>query len=256
MRERDLLALLLHGHARHGLAEAEPAARVCLLAHRVVAFGAEAHRQHVVGKPRRLAPDRRERDVHADLRFVAQHFHPREAVGIRPQRVVDAREVGVELAAPFLQEVRQQEAHLEEREREFLREEQFVPVVGRRRGIRVLRDELVRHVQVHAARLADRAHQHDEQIQAARDLPAPEMAGGRRAPAVRGERRAGVGDGFGRFDHLRRGHARFGRRVLGRELGVFGQQRVFERLERARQIRPARSRYASQFTQRRTKSRL
>ena len=122
--------------ALHRLAEAEPAARVRLLAHRVVPLGAEAHRQDVVGEPRGLAPHRRQRDVQADLRLVLQHFHPREAVGIRPERVVDAREVDVELAAPFLEEVRQQKAHLEERERELLREEQLVPVVRAAAGIR------------------------------------------------------------------------------------------------------------------------
>ena len=112
-------------------------------------------------------------------------------------------------AAAFLQEVRQQEAHLEERERKLLREEQLVPVVGRRRWIRMLRNELVRGVQIHAAGFADRAHEHDEQIQAARDLPAPEVSRRGGAPAVRGERRAGGRDRFGGFDDLRRRHAGF-----------------------------------------------
>ena len=83
----------------------------------VVALGAVAHRQHVVGEPRGLAPDRREAGVALDLRLVGQHLDPGQAVGIGPHRVVDAREVHRELAAALLEEVRQQEAHLEERER-------------------------------------------------------------------------------------------------------------------------------------------
>ena len=183
----DLLAALLARDAQHRLAEPEPLRGVRLLAHRVVALGAETHRQDVVGEPRRLAPGRRQRDVQADLVLVGQHLHPREAVRIRPHRVVDAREVHVELAAVLLEEVRQQEAHLEERERKLPREEQLVPVVGRRRRGRMLRDELVREVQLDAALRADRAGQDDEQVEAAGDLPAPEVAGGRGAPAVRAE---------------------------------------------------------------------
>ena len=63
----DGLAALFARDAQHRLAEAEPLRRVRLLAHRVVALGAEAHRQDVVGEPRRLAPRRRQRDVQADL---------------------------------------------------------------------------------------------------------------------------------------------------------------------------------------------
>ena len=144
----ERLAALLARDAQHRLAEAEPLRGVRFLAHRVVALGAEAHRQDVVGEPRGFAPRRRQRDVQADRVAVGQHLHPREAVGIGPHRVVDAREVDVELAALLLEEMRQQEAHLEEGERVLAREEQLVPVVGRRRRIRMLRDELVRQMQV------------------------------------------------------------------------------------------------------------
>ena len=43
---------------------------------------------------------------------VGQHFDPGEAVRIGPHRVVNAREINIELAAPFLQKVRQQKRHL------------------------------------------------------------------------------------------------------------------------------------------------
>jgi len=55
--------------------------------------------------------------VTLDLGFVRQHLDPRHAVGIGPHGVVDAREVHGELAAAFLEEVRQEKAHLEEGQR-------------------------------------------------------------------------------------------------------------------------------------------
>ena len=177
--------------------------------------------------------------------------------GIRPERVVDAREVRVEPAAAFLQEVRQQKAHLEERERKLLREQQFVPVVRRRRRIRMLRDELVRGVQVHAAGLADRAHEHDEQIQAARDLPAPQVSGRRGAPAVRGERGACGRDGFAASIICAARDAGFRFGVFRRELRVLLLAAPL-RTPRTSAADPGcvASSYASQFTQRRTNSRL
>ena len=98
-RPLDLLARRSQHLAQHRLAEADPPRRVRLLAHEVVALGAVAHRQHVVGEPGRLAPGRRERGVALDLRLVGQHLDPRQPVGVRPHRVVDAREVHRELAA-------------------------------------------------------------------------------------------------------------------------------------------------------------
>ncbi len=214
-------APLFECHSPHGLPEAKPASRMSLLAHRVVPLGAQSHRQHVVGEPGGLAPHRRERHVEAHLRFVFQHLHPREAVGVGPQRVVDAREVHVELAAAFFEEMRQQETHLEERERELLREQQLVPVLGSRRRIRVLRHEFVRDVQIHSALLAHRAHQDHEEVERAGNLPSPQVTGGRGAPTVSGKRRAGIGNRFSRFQNLVRRDARLAFSVLRRELRVF-----------------------------------
>ena len=101
----------------------------------------------------------------------------------------------------------------------------------------MLRDELVRDVQVHAAGLADAARQHDEQIEAARDLPAPQVSRRRRAPAVRRERGARGRDRFGGLDDLRRRDAGFRFGVLRRELRVLILQRLFEGLERPRRVR-------------------
>ena len=78
----------------------------------VVALGADAHGQDVVREPGRLATRRGEGDVAADQLLVREHLQPREAVRVRPHRVVDAREVGVEPAPPLLQEVGQQDRQL------------------------------------------------------------------------------------------------------------------------------------------------
>ena len=208
------------------------------LAHRVVALGAEPHRQDVVREPRRLAPRRRQRDVQADLVAIGEHLHPGEAVGVRPQRVVDAREVHVQLAAVLSEQMRQQEAHLEERERVLAREEQLVPVIGRRRLGRMPRHELVRQVQTHAALGADRRGEHDEEIQATRDLPAPEVAGSRGSPAVGAERPTRAADRPRGVHDLRGPDAGLSSGERRRERRVQLLQRDDEVVEGEGQVRP------------------
>src|SRR5207245_8508546 len=66
-REVERLAALLERHPEHRLTEADPACRVSLLRHEIVTLGGVAHRQHVVGEPRRLAPHRRQTHVALDL---------------------------------------------------------------------------------------------------------------------------------------------------------------------------------------------
>ena len=51
----------------------------------------------------------------------------------------------------------------------------------------MLGDELVREVKVHAPFCPDRSGENDEQVETAGDLPAPQIARGRGAPAVRRE---------------------------------------------------------------------
>ena len=63
----------------------------------VVTFRAMAHRQDVVGKVGSFVPGGCQRDVATDQIRVSQHFDPREAVGVGPYRVVDAREINIEL---------------------------------------------------------------------------------------------------------------------------------------------------------------
>src|SRR3954462_3749989 len=67
VRGVDGVAALLARDAQNRLAKAEPLRGMRFLAHGVVALGAEAHRQDVVGEPRGFAPGRRQRDVQADL---------------------------------------------------------------------------------------------------------------------------------------------------------------------------------------------
>ena len=133
---------------------------------------AQAHRQHVVGEVGRLAPGRGQRHVQADLRLVRDRLDPREAVGVGPDRVVDAGEVDVEPPAAVLQEVRQQERHLVHRERVLLRPGELVPLVRVRRRVDRLRDELVPGVRERPAGDADRADERVQQEERARDLPA------------------------------------------------------------------------------------
>src|SRR5262249_45343061 len=95
----DGVAALFARDADYRLTEADPLRRVRLLAHRVVALGAEPHRQDVISEPRRLAPGGGERDMQPDAIAVGEHLDPREAVRVGPYRVVDAREVDVEPAA-------------------------------------------------------------------------------------------------------------------------------------------------------------
>ena len=215
------------------------------LAHHVVPLGAETHRKDVVGEPRRFAPDWRQRDVQPDLFRIGQHFDPREAVWIRPHRVVDAGEVHVEAAAVFFEEMRQQKAHLEECERVLGREQQLVPVARRRRdGVR-LGDELVGEVQVHSAFRRHGSGEDDEEVEAARDLPAPQIARRSRPPVVRAEPSARATDGPGGGDDRAGVDARFLSGERRRELGVQLLQRADEVVERHVEIAAIRTKIAA-----------
>ena len=102
-----------------------------LLAHQVVALAGVAHGQYVVGKPGRFVPGGRKRNVALDLALVAQRLHPYKAVGIRPQRVVDAREVDVDGASLLLEHVREQKAHFVVGNRPLIGELELVPCRAR-----------------------------------------------------------------------------------------------------------------------------
>ena len=170
--------------------------------------------------------------MQADLAVVLQHLNPREAIRIRPDRVVDAREIDVELSPSFFQEMRQQVAELMERQRKLQRKQELVPVFGRRRRIRVLRNELVRDMQVHASDRSDTPRQHDKQIQTAGDLPAPEIARRGRSPTVRRKAIAGSRNRVGSFQDVIRAHAGFGGGEFRCELRVLILQRRNEAFER------------------------
>ena len=120
--------------AQHRLAEAHPAAGLRLLALDVVAL---ARRGPWAARSRRRPRSRSRSGVSAACRPTSdsslQHLHPGQPVGVRPDRVVDAGEVDVQLAAALLQEVREEERHLVVAERPLLREEQLVPLLLARR---------------------------------------------------------------------------------------------------------------------------
>ncbi len=200
-----------------------------------MALGAVADRQHVIGEEGGLAPGRRQRDVQADPLLVGQHLDPREAVGVRPDRVVDAREVHVERAALLLEEVRQQEGELVHGERVLDRPCELVPRLRMRRGVERPGDELVPGVGVRAALGRDGAEQRVEQEERARHLPAAEVSRRRRAPRVGREPRACGGDhvrdlaqGFRRDPRLALGQLE---RVSGVELPERGLEALEARLD-------------------------
>ena len=77
------------------------------------------------------------------------------------------------------------------------------------------------------------------QEQGPRHLPAAQVARGRRPPRMTGKAGSGAGDDLGHFGDDGGVDARFGGRVLERELAVQPGQLTLERLERDRQAGPA-----------------
>src|SRR6266700_4539088 len=67
------------------------------------------------------------------LLLVSQHLNPGSAVGVRPHGIVDASEIGGELATSLAQEIRQQYAHFIVSQGILGREEQFIPHLRRSR---------------------------------------------------------------------------------------------------------------------------
>ena len=212
------------------LAERNPPARLRLIRHDVVTLRANTHRQHVVREPRRLVPRRRQRHMALDHGLVLERLHPREPIGVRPDRVVDPAEIGVELAATFLEEVRKQDRHLVVAEGELLGPFQVVPAVQLGRTDRSLGRELVPAVAARTANGRDRAGHHGDEEQAACDLPAAHVAGASGTPVVRRELGRVVTDDRRNLADLVRGDAGdlFGR--LGRVLGVVLLHRNLERV--------------------------
>ena len=202
------------------MAESDPLRGVRFVAHQIVPFRPESHRQHIIGEPCGLAPRWRQRGVAADQTFIRQNFHPRCAIGVRPNGIVDARKVGIELPAPLFQEMRQEKTHFEKGEWVFLGHQQLVPHFLRRRLERRIRDELVIPIRRRPAWRRDRADEHVQKLQAARDLPPAQVARRRAAPDVRRKRRTRAPNLACDLDNRLRRNARFLFRERGRELRV------------------------------------
>ncbi len=237
-RVGDLLPLPFCQRAQHRLAEAEPLPRLRLVRVRVVPLGRVAHGQDVVGEVGGLAPRRRQRHVQPDLRLVLQHLDPGEAVGVGPHRVVDAREVDLEPAAPLLHQMRQQERQLVHRERVLDGPVEVVPLRRVARQLDRLGDELGPGVEVGAAGRAHRAEERVDQEQRARHLPAALVAGRGAAPGMGRERGAGARDHLGDLAQRRGIDARLLGGALEGEVGVERRELALERLEGLRQLRP------------------
>ncbi len=179
------LALLLGVCLHHRLTEADPTSEVRLVRRDVVSFACNAHRQHVVGEPCGFTPDRREGHVTPDEILVGEGLQPREAVGVRPDRVVHAREVRVQFAATVLQEMRQQNRQFVVRERILLGPREFVPVAVRMRVLGWHGDELVPAVGAGSTLGSHRTRQHVEEEQRSCRLPTTFVARCRCTPVVR-----------------------------------------------------------------------
>ena len=231
------LAPPFQGHPEHRLAKADPARRMGLLAHEVVALGGQAHGQHVVREPGGLAPRGREAGMALHLGLVAQHLDPAHAVGVGPHRVVDPGEVHGQLAPSFLDQVRQQETHLEEGQGVFRGIHELVPHLGRRRHHGRGGHELVPGVGRGAAGSPHRACQHHQELQRPGHLPASQVAGRGVAPHVGGQGGAGPGRLMGHLDDHGRVHPGLGRGELRRVLSVEGLQDLLEPLEGLRLVR-------------------
>ncbi len=123
-----------------------------------------------------------------DELLVGERLDPGEAVRVGPDRVVDPAEVDVDLPAAVLEQVRQQDRHL-------VGATAGTPAATAcsfhcscaARHVRPVRDELVPAVRAGAPERADAAGEHVEEEQGAGDLPATEVAGGRRAPHMCGQ---------------------------------------------------------------------
>src|SRR5947207_1195374 len=125
----------------------------------VMTLWPEAHGQNVIREVSSFVPNGSQRGMASDQTFISERFNPREAIGIRPHRVVNAREVRVEFAAAFLQKMRQQKRHFVHRQRKFLRPIYFAPHLRMRRRVDWLRYKLIPGVWENAAFGRDRAEQ-------------------------------------------------------------------------------------------------
>ena len=224
--------------AHDRLAETQPLTCMGLKRRQIMALRADAHRQHEVGKPRRLRPRRRQCDMAADTLGVAQRFQPAEPVRVRPHWVVDAGEVRVELAPALAQEMRQQDRHLVVAERVLTRPRQFIPVLDRRRSQRRRRFHLVPACTSRASHGADRPGEHVEQEQAAGGLPAAQVACAGRTPVMRCERAERPADGARNLAQFVGIHPAQLCCPLWRVLRICVTQGHLDRFERRRQIGP------------------
>ena len=212
-----LLAEPLPRGPQNRLAEADPAPIVLLVRGEVVPLRRVPHRQHVVRKERCLVPRRGQRHMQPYTLRVREHLDPGEAVGVGPDGVVDAGEIDVQVPVSLRRQVRQQERHLHEAQREIRGPRQVVP------ALRVLRrhpdragHELVPRVGKRPAGNRDRPEQRVQEKEHPRDLPSAQVAGRGASPVVGGQPGTRARDDLRhRFDGTGRDAALGGREVEG-----------------------------------------
>ena len=215
-----LFALNFGETTENTLAERNPAPLMGFVTDDVVLFGADAHRQHVIGKPGRFVPCWSQRHMTFDLLGVGERFHPAETIGVGPDRVIDTREVGVEFASPLIEKVRKQDRHLVIGEGKFFRPLEVVPALDSwsTKGCGGL--ELVPAIAASSADGRDRAGHDRNEEEATGNLPTTLISRPGGAPVVRGELRWVLADDLGDLADLASRNARDVFCPLGRVLGV------------------------------------
>src|SRR5256885_2136749 len=93
----DRFTCALANYFHDGLTKTEPLRIVRFVRVKIVSFGADAHRQNVVSVISSFVPRWSQRDIATNEIRITQHLDPRKAVRVGPYRVVDAREVNIEL---------------------------------------------------------------------------------------------------------------------------------------------------------------
>ena len=214
--------------AENRLPKGDPAPRVRFITVEVVAFAGVAHGEDEIREIGSLIPSRSESDVATDEFRVAEGLDPGESVGITPDRIEDAGEIGIETPPTRFEKLRQEKAHFVMSQRVLVGEVQLVPELLSGRLGKQIGFDLVPAAGQGSTHGANRAGEHIQKVEAARDRPAPEIAAGSAPPVVGRQSRPGLGYLKRHLLDLFRRHSGLGlgkfRRVVRQFRGEFGDE--------------------------------
>ena len=169
--------------------------------------------------------------MQAESFLVTQHLNPGKSVRIGPHGIKDAREISLEAAAAFLEEMRQQGRHFMRAQRPLQRVQQLVPTLLGRRIAERLRHKLVPRTQTVSARSSNRTGQYVQEHQGACRLPSAQIAGGAAPPQMRRKAAPGSRDLARRFNYDFRLHSAFFLRKLRSESRIVQLERLDQGFE-------------------------